>query len=63
MQSKQFNVTAQVYKKADPYKQTILYNDVINANTEKEAQLAFEGTCGLIYNIVKVYSIEEINDG
>jgi hypothetical protein len=57
---KTFNITAQVYDKQDNYKQTILINDVITANSKESAITEFYDSL-LTYNILKIYSVEEIS--
>lgn len=57
---KTFNITAQVYKSNDPYKQTLLINDVIDASSKEKAIVDFNDLCA-DYEIVKIYSVEEIS--
>lgn len=57
---KQYNITAQVYNLFDPYKQTILFNDVISAKSSDEAVIAFNSIFGTDHKILQIYSVEEI---
>lgn len=56
---KKYNVTAQVYKSNDLYKQTLLVNDVVDASSKEKAVVEFYDLLPE-YEIVKIYSIEEI---
>ena len=56
----QYNVTAQIYEKTDTYKQTILMNELISSTSKENAVLAFYKNLGSDYNIVRIYSVEEI---
>ena len=58
---KQYNVTAQVYNLFDPYKQTMLFNDVISAKSSDEAVVAFNLIFGMDHKILQIYSVEEIS--
>jgi len=55
-----FNVTAQIYKKYDEYKQTIFTNKVIIAENEQNAILLYKMTLDDEYSVLKIYSVEEI---
>jgi hypothetical protein len=57
---KQYNITAQVYSKFDPYKQTILMNDVLSARCENSACESFKQMYGVDHTIVKIYSVEPV---
>jgi hypothetical protein len=56
---KQFNITAQVYKLSDPYKQTILHNKEINADSAENATNLYHKYMNE-YKVVKIYSVEEL---
>lgn len=58
---KQFNVTAQIYKKYDEYRQTIFTNKVIIADNEQDAILLYKMTLDDEYSVLKIYSVEEIS--
>jgi|GEM_PF-6581357 len=58
---KEFNVTAQIYKKYDEYKQTIFTNKVIIAENEQNAILLYKMTLDDEYSVLKIYSVEEIS--
>lgn len=57
---KTFNITAQIYKKYDQYKQTILTNEIIIAENEQNAILLYKMTLDDQYSVLKIYSVEEI---
>lgn len=57
---KQFNVTAQIYKKTDQYRQTILVNELVHADDPNLAELVFKIGLEPQYALVKIYSVEEI---
>jgi hypothetical protein len=57
---KEFNITAQICDRQDPYRQTILFNDIIHAENEQLARSAFAGTIGLTHDIIRIYSVCEI---
>lgn len=57
---KLYNVTAQVYNLFDPYKQTILDNLEIAANSTKAATDLYYESTKIKYHIIKIYSVEEI---
>lgn len=60
---KQFNITAQVYKNNDASKQNLLINQTIDADCSEKAlnnfKLNFPKT---EYNLVKVLSVEKLQD-
>ena len=58
---KRYNITAQVYSLFDPYKQTILFNEVISAKSQDEALFFFKDIFSMDHKILKIYSIEEIS--
>lgn len=58
---KQFNVTAQIYKKTDQYRQTILVNELVHADDANLAELVFKIGLEPQYALVKIYSVEEIS--
>jgi len=60
---KTFNVTAQVYSKFDPYKQTILMNEIVLSSSEDNAKISFQNIYDHDYKIIKIYSVEEISQG
>lgn len=59
---KQFNVTAQVYKLNDPYKQHLLINQVFIAKSEDDAINQFKNyySPSIEFHVVKIHSAEEI---
>jgi hypothetical protein len=57
-----FNITAQVYKNNDVSKQSLLINQIVDAYCDKKALDNFNLHFPSIeYNLVKVYSVEEIS--
>lgn len=56
-----YNITAQIYKKCDEYRQTIFTNKVIIAENENEAILLYKMTLDDQYSVLKIYSVEEIS--
>lgn len=58
---KQFNVTAQIYKKTDQYRQTIFVNELVHADDIYLAELVFKIGLEPQYALVKIYSVEEIS--
>lgn len=58
---KRFNITAQVYETNDPYKQTILFNQEVSEISEENAVDKFKNYLVPHYQLVKIYSIEEIS--
>lgn len=58
---KQFNVTAQIYKKSDQYRQTILVNELVHADDANLAELVFKLGLEAEYAVLKIYSVEEIS--
>lgn len=62
IENKLYNITAQVYNNLDKYKQTLLINEIINAESSSLALGIFKKTYeDKSYQIIKIYSIEEIN--
>jgi len=55
-----FNITGLIYHKEDTTKQTIFMNEIVSALCESEAKLVFHKQLEKQYQVVKVYSIEEI---
>jgi len=55
-----YNITAQIYNKQDKYKQTLLINNVIDAYSEKQAIEKFTNDMSNDYELIKIYSIENI---
>ena len=55
-----YNITAQIYNKQDKYKQTLLINNVIDAYSEKQAIEKFTNDVSNDYELIKIYSIENI---
>jgi len=60
---KQFNITAQLYKKSDQYRQTILVNELVHADDAHLAELVFKLGLEAEYAVLKIYSVEEISKG
>ena len=58
---RQFNITAQIYKKADQYRQTIFTNGIIDADDEHHAVLIYKMNLDPEYSVLKIYSAEEIS--
>lgn len=58
---KEYNITAQIYKKCDEYRQTIFTNKVIIAENEQNAILLYKMTLDDEYSVLKIYSVEEIS--
>jgi hypothetical protein len=60
---KQFNVTAQVYRLNDPYKQHLLINQVFLSNSSEDAINQFKDSYSpsIEFHIVKIHSAEEIS--
>jgi hypothetical protein len=57
-----FNITAQVYATNDGYKQTLLFNQEVHENSEEYAIDKFKNYhLVLHYQLIKIYSIEEIS--
>lgn len=56
---KTFNITAQVYNSSDLNKQTLLINDIISASSKEKAIVDFYDLWP-DYEIVQIYSVEEI---
>jgi hypothetical protein len=57
---KSFNITALIYDKQDIAKQGIFMNEIISALCESDAKLVFHKQLEQEYQIVKIFSIEEI---
>jgi hypothetical protein len=57
---KEFNITAQAYGLFDKYKQTLLLNEVVYAQSEEDAQKYFTDLITMSHKILKIYSIEQI---
>lgn len=57
---KQFNITAQIYKKSDQYRQTILVNELVHADDANLAELVFKVFLEAEYEVLKIYSVEQI---
>lgn len=57
-----FNITAQIYKKTDKTKQTILMNETIDSMSKENAITHFYTSLDPDYEIVKIYSIENISN-
>ena len=55
-----FNVTAQIYKTTDQYRQTIFANDIVCADDEHHARLLYKLNLDPEYSVLKIYSAEEI---
>ena len=58
---KTFNITAQVYKRNDLDKQTLLINDTVDSSSKESAIVHFYDAIDDEYNLVKIYSVEEIS--
>lgn len=60
---KQFNVTAQVYRLCDPYKQHLLINEVFIAESSEDAVQKFKDlySPSIEYHVVKIHSAEEFS--
>ena len=56
-----FNITAQIYKKSDQYRQTILVNELVHADDANLAELVFKLGLEADYAVLKIYSVEEIS--
>ena len=59
---KTYNVTAQVYRLHDPYKQHLLINEIFTANSSDDAIKQFKDfySPSIEFHVVKVHSAEEI---
>jgi hypothetical protein len=57
----EYNITAQVINKDSFDKQTILFNDCVESKNIKEAAEIFNKQYKDIYNILKIYSITQVN--
>lgn len=57
-----FNVTAQVYRLHDPYKQHLLINEIVKAISPDDAinQFKLSHSPSIEFHVVKVHSAEEI---
>jgi hypothetical protein len=58
---KKFNVTALIYFKLDTSKQTLFMNEIVQALSEYEAKILFRNRLESAYEVVKIYSVEEIS--
>ena len=60
---KEFNVTAQVYRLSDPYKQHLLINQIFLSNSSEDAINQFKRSYSpsIDFHIVKIHSAEEIS--
>ena len=58
---KTFNITAMIYDKACPSKQTIFMNEIVIASCEKDATDVFTTIYSKTHHIIKIYSTEEIS--
>jgi hypothetical protein len=56
-----FNVTALIYDRQDIAKQGIFMNEMISALCEFDAKIVFQKQLEQQYQIIKIYSIEEIS--
>jgi hypothetical protein len=61
-QNLEFLVTAQVYEKTDPYKQTILLHDVFFTSSSDKAEDMFNSRFEDTHNIIKIYSSINISN-
>ena len=57
---KTFNVTGLIYFKLDLSKQTLFMNEIIKAPSEYQAEILFRNKLESSYEVVKIYSVEEI---
>jgi hypothetical protein len=58
---KTFNITGLIYFKLDSSKQTLFMNEIIKARCEYEAKILFRNKLESAYEVVKIYSVEEIS--
>jgi hypothetical protein len=58
---KEYNITAQIYKKHDEYRQTIFTNEVVHADDKHHAILLYKLNLDPEYSVLKIYSVEEIS--
>lgn len=60
---KHFNVTAQVYRLHDPYKQHLLINEIFVADSSEDAIQKFKDlySPSIEFHIIKVHSAEEFS--
>ena len=58
---KTFNITAMIYDKTCPVKQTIFMNEIIIASCEQDATDFFTTVYSKTHHIVKIYSTEEVS--
>ena len=58
---KLYNITAQIYKKSDKYRQTIFTNEVVHADDENDAILFYKLNLDPEYSVLKIYSVEKIS--
>lgn len=59
---KEYIVTAQGYEKIDEYKQTILLHDTFMAKNENDAKELFNQKFENDYNIMKIYSTQDVTN-
>lgn len=57
---KTFNITALIYDRQDITKQGIFMNEIIHALCEFDAKIVFSKQLEQQYQIMKIYSVEEI---
>ncbi len=57
----EYNITAQVVYKSDPNKQTILFNDSVYTSSIEQAADLFNKSYQDVYNILKIYSVSQVN--
>ena len=57
----EYNITAQVIDKQDTHKQTLLFNDSVYTRSIEEAAELFNKSYKDTYNILKIYSISQVN--
>ena len=58
----EYVVTAQGYEKSDEYKQTILLHDTFMAKNENDAKELFNQKFENDYNIMKIYSTQDVTN-
>lgn len=56
-----YNVTAQVYRLTDPYKQHLLINEIFIADSSEDAIKKFKDlySLNIEFHVVKIHSAEE----
>ncbi len=57
----EYNITAQVVSKTDTSKQSLLFNDSVYTSSVEEAAILFNKSYEHIYDIMKIYSISQVN--